>query len=215
MDPEELAEVNVEDLIAENLETSDKLKILDEQGLGAALEEYVSKDQKQAINESVGDTLTQKTRHLIKRGKKGGDEDIENSIKTAAALKEILEKEAEGAARVKASIKGDMMDDDEDAARVGGCGGGVTLAQSTSREERRSRRSRTGTGSSFTILLYSITRAIEATPSPIRRGACAAVVSIASGRVRGGDPSRRVPRGGPRGHTRDGSRRRLDRRVRR
>ena len=116
MDPEELAEVNVEDLIAENLETSDKLKILDEQGLGAALEEYVSKDQKQAINESVGDTLTQKTRHLIKRGKKGGDEDIENSIKTAAALKEILEKEAEGAARVKASIKGDMMDDDEDAS---------------------------------------------------------------------------------------------------
>ena len=101
MDPEELAEVNVEDLIAENLETSDKLKILDEQGLGAALEEYVSKDQKQAITETVDDILNKKTKHLIKRGRaKGGEEDIENSIKTAAALKEILDKEADSAARL-------------------------------------------------------------------------------------------------------------------
>jgi len=115
MDPEELAEVNVEDLIAENLETSDKLKILDEQGLGAALEEYVSKDQKQAITETVDDILDKKTKLLIKRGKsKGGEEDIENSIKTAAALKEILDKEAEGTARAKASIKGDMMDEDDE-----------------------------------------------------------------------------------------------------
>ena len=47
------------------------------------------------------------------------------------------------------------MDDDEDATRVGGCGGGVSFAPSTSREERRWRRSRTSKGSSTFSSYYA------------------------------------------------------------
>ena len=95
MDPEEFAEVNVEDLIADNLETSDKLKILEEQSLGAALEDFVSKEQRSALGETVVEILEKKTQQLIKRGKSKNGDDTSISIKTTAALKEILEKEAD------------------------------------------------------------------------------------------------------------------------
>mmetsp|Transcript_27398 Transcript_27398/g.60852 ORF Transcript_27398/g.60852 Transcript_27398/m.60852 type:complete len:822 (+) Transcript_27398:187-2652(+) len=116
MDPEELADINVEDLIADNLETSDKLKILEEQSLGAALEDFVSKEQRSALGETVDEILEKKTHQLIKRGRSKNGDDTSISIKTTAALKEILEKEADSA-RAKAAVEKEEAEEGKSASK--------------------------------------------------------------------------------------------------
>ena len=65
---EELAEMNVEDLIKENLEISGKkLEIMSERQLGVALDDLVLKKQRQAINENVGENLKKNNKRPIKR----------------------------------------------------------------------------------------------------------------------------------------------------
>uniref|UniRef100_A0A7S4MXX5 Mre11 DNA-binding domain-containing protein n=1 Tax=Odontella aurita TaxID=265563 RepID=A0A7S4MXX5_9STRA len=124
MEPEELAEVNVEDLVKENLELADKkLQVLDERRLGIALDEFVSKEQRQAIADTVEDELKRSQKELIRR-KRDGDgngEGGESKITTAAAVREICEAKADKRAVVDesrraaaASKKGDAAPSQED-----------------------------------------------------------------------------------------------------
>eukprot|EP00957_Ditylum_brightwellii_P062837 4767791-Ditylum_brightwellii.AAC.1 len=120
LDPEELAELNVEDLIQDNLEMADKkLEILDEKRLGFALDEFVTKEQRQAFNDNVAETLVRQQKALILSGNRDYDE-VENSdeeengggggggerrgkrggggkITTATAVREVCMKNAEKA----------------------------------------------------------------------------------------------------------------------
>ena len=52
----------------ENLEISDKkLEIMSKRQLGAALDDFVLKEQRQAINDNVEDTLRKQHKRLIKK----------------------------------------------------------------------------------------------------------------------------------------------------
>jgi double-strand break repair protein MRE11 len=93
--PEELEEMNVEVLIKENLELSDKkLKILSEERLGIAVEDFVAKEQNKAFNEAMKECLGRQQKELIRRGAKGGDEDDESRIRSAADVRETVEQES-------------------------------------------------------------------------------------------------------------------------
>ena len=60
--------MNVENLIKENLEISGKkLEIMSERQLGAALDDFVLKEQRQAINEAVEEMLRRQQKRLIKQ----------------------------------------------------------------------------------------------------------------------------------------------------
>lgn len=94
MEPEDLAEINVEDLIAENLETAtERLMVLDEQHLSTALEEFVAKEQRHALDETVEGVLLEQQSILFNRGKSKKSEN-DAKITTAAALKDVINKEA-------------------------------------------------------------------------------------------------------------------------
>ena len=57
----------MEDIIKENLEISGKkLEILSESHLGVALDDFMLKEQRQAINETVKETLRIRHKRLIK-----------------------------------------------------------------------------------------------------------------------------------------------------
>ena len=67
--------MNVEDLMKENLEISGKkLEIMSEIQLGGALDDFMLKEQRQAINDNVEETLIRQKKRLIKR-KRGEDND--------------------------------------------------------------------------------------------------------------------------------------------
>eukprot|EP01082_Thalassiosira_pseudonana_P015566 g14358.t1 g14358 contig9:1664367-1666563(-) len=72
-EPEELEEVNVEDLVNENLFNMDKkLELLTEREMGEALDDFVSKEQKQAIGDMAAIILRKSQKTLTSRGKEGG-----------------------------------------------------------------------------------------------------------------------------------------------
>jgi hypothetical protein len=61
--PEELEEMNVEDLVKENLANAEKkLEILSEQRLGLAVEDFVAKEQNKAFTEAMKESLTSSRR---------------------------------------------------------------------------------------------------------------------------------------------------------
>jgi hypothetical protein len=69
IEPDEIAEMNIEDLIVEELDASDKkLQLIDEKKIAHALDKYVQKSEAQALNEAVNEILTKKQRQLIKSG---------------------------------------------------------------------------------------------------------------------------------------------------
>ncbi|KAG7351089.1 metallo-dependent phosphatase-like protein [Nitzschia inconspicua] len=70
--PDEIAEMNIEDLIVEELDASDKkLQLMDERKISSALDKYVEKSEAQALNEAINEILTKKQRQLIKSGAMG------------------------------------------------------------------------------------------------------------------------------------------------
>ena len=102
--PIDLAEVNVEDLIEETLEMSEKkLELLDQHQLGLALDDFVVKELGQAIGETVDKLMDHQQTKLISRGIEQ-EEEYENSsnnnnnkVTTANAVREICLAEAEEA----------------------------------------------------------------------------------------------------------------------
>ena len=66
--PEELEEMNVEELVKENLEVADKkLEILSEKRLSTALDEFVSKESRQAMMEATSEMVSKQRNKLIQR----------------------------------------------------------------------------------------------------------------------------------------------------
>eukprot|EP00970_Alexandrium_tamarense_P003760 scaffold609_cov198-Alexandrium_tamarense.AAC.37 len=87
-EPEELEEVNVEDLVNENLFNMDKkLELLTEREMGEALDDFVSKEQKQAIGDMAAIILRKSQKTLTSRGKKEGEDSIE--VDNAATIREF------------------------------------------------------------------------------------------------------------------------------
>eukprot|EP00586_Coscinodiscus_wailesii_P016404 CAMPEP_0172493426 /NCGR_PEP_ID=MMETSP1066-20121228/24888_1 /TAXON_ID=671091 /ORGANISM="Coscinodiscus wailesii, Strain CCMP2513" /LENGTH=939 /DNA_ID=CAMNT_0013263609 /DNA_START=81 /DNA_END=2900 /DNA_ORIENTATION=+ len=105
--PEELAEINVEDLVRDNLTTSDsKLEILQDQRMGLALEDFVVKEQRTAIDYTVEDILVHQRKTLVKRGVEEDDNE-KAKITSGAGVREVCIKQAEQA-------REEMMKDDEE-----------------------------------------------------------------------------------------------------
>jgi hypothetical protein len=72
--PEALEEMNIEDFIVGELDADNHLDIFDEVRMASALDEYVSKEQAQAINDSVSKLLQKQQSKLIKLGQAAHDE---------------------------------------------------------------------------------------------------------------------------------------------
>lgn len=70
-----MEEVNIEDFIVGELDADNNLDIFDETRMAAALDEYVSKQQAQAINDSVEKLLQKTQKKLIKHVPGHGNED--------------------------------------------------------------------------------------------------------------------------------------------
>ena len=88
--PEDMLEINVEDLIKDNLEMADKkLEILDEATMCSALEEFVAKSVPSALHDAVTSKLKMSQTSLFKRGAAG------SKIDSAAAVREVCASEAE------------------------------------------------------------------------------------------------------------------------
>lgn len=93
--PPELNEMDVEDLVKDNLAiTKKKMDLLDEKKMSLALEEYVKKEQKKAIDDIANETLTKQQARLIKRGFGNDNNDDNSKLTTVAAVREICEAEA-------------------------------------------------------------------------------------------------------------------------
>jgi len=119
--PDELNAINMENIMKDTLETTDKkLQILDEEKLGFAVEDFVSKEQKQAFLETVDKIVTVQQKRLVKRGlsimnsSRGGDADsavgnVENKVTTANAVREVCHAESQ-----KLRDDDDMMDIEEE-----------------------------------------------------------------------------------------------------
>lgn len=95
--PDELVELNVEDLIKDVLEKNDRcLEILNEEILGQAMKDFVSKEYRSAFDDSVNKMLYTQQKKLVKRGLVASDNEnhrndteiIENTkIRTATAVR--------------------------------------------------------------------------------------------------------------------------------
>ena len=68
--PEELADINVDDLMKENLEISvKKLEIMSKRQIGVPLDDFVLKAQRKAINDNIEEAMRRQCKRLIKRNR--------------------------------------------------------------------------------------------------------------------------------------------------
>ena len=96
--PVDLAEIGIDELIKDNLESVDaKLEVLDEPYLASALDEFVEKELRDAFDGAVDKVTAQQHRKLVQRGigsSSNADGD-ESKITTSAAVREICSTELE------------------------------------------------------------------------------------------------------------------------
>jgi len=126
LDPEENEEVNVEDLIYDNLMTSEKkMELLDETSMGRALENFVTRGENNAIATTVAEKLQISQTKLMSRGKKGQQVIDKNAIKELcmassaearekAKLNDDATKRREAAYQRRKERKMTQVDGDED-----------------------------------------------------------------------------------------------------
>ncbi|KAL9183323.1 hypothetical protein ACHAXT_005110 [Thalassiosira profunda] len=122
IEPEDLAEVNIGDLVSENLVKSDKkLELLDEKSMDEALDQFVEKKNTKAIEETALSVLKQSQKILWRRNKEAGDEDdgvVDNptQIRSAQNTRWRKEDEAEEKRKKRAS-KGEENGDAKKSSR--------------------------------------------------------------------------------------------------
>lgn len=110
--PVELEEINIEDVIKDTLGSSDKkLQILDEHRLSIAVEDFVSKEQKGTIGETVGKIVTGQQRKLVRRGFDLDDDENGLKVSTANAVREACQADTQRKRDEDAII----MDDEQGA----------------------------------------------------------------------------------------------------
>jgi len=91
--PDDHKEMNIEDLVMENLDMSDKkLEMLDEAKLNIALEEFVSKEIKQALSEATKLMLRKHQKKLIS-GESKFNEDVEEMDWQSKSTQSVQEAE--------------------------------------------------------------------------------------------------------------------------
>lgn len=83
--PEDHDEMNIEDLVAENLDNSDKkMEMLDESKLNIALEDFVSKEIRQALSDATKSMLSKHQKKLFSRQANENDENEEMDQESGA-----------------------------------------------------------------------------------------------------------------------------------
>jgi hypothetical protein len=74
VEPEDLEQINIEDLIVQNLANNEKkLELLDEKSMGEALEQYVDKKEARAIATMAEKMLNLSQKTLMKRARAGAE----------------------------------------------------------------------------------------------------------------------------------------------
>ena len=114
--PEDLDEINIDDIVKDTLGSSEKkLMILDESRLSIAVEEFVNKEQKGTIAETVAKIVSSQQKKLVKRGINldgDGDGDGTNKVTTANAVREVCQADTQRAR--DEDDQSMVLDDDED-----------------------------------------------------------------------------------------------------
>ena len=108
--------MNVEDLVKENLEhAAKKLEILDEEKLNLSLDDYVSKEVRQALTDGVAAMLDKQQKALIKRRNDDGE-----GVSTGAQIREIVQEKVDrrehesSNQRKKRKVANEIDGDDEE-----------------------------------------------------------------------------------------------------
>eukprot|EP00554_Chaetoceros_debilis_P011983 CAMPEP_0194116684 /NCGR_PEP_ID=MMETSP0150-20130528/28215_1 /TAXON_ID=122233 /ORGANISM="Chaetoceros debilis, Strain MM31A-1" /LENGTH=817 /DNA_ID=CAMNT_0038807463 /DNA_START=62 /DNA_END=2515 /DNA_ORIENTATION=+ len=107
--PADIEDVNIEDIVRDTLDNQEKkMMILDESRLSIAVEDYVVKETKATIGESVKKMITGQRKLLVRRGHdEDEDEDAthnDGKLKTVNAVREMCQSESQ-------RQKGDDFDD--------------------------------------------------------------------------------------------------------
>jgi double-strand break repair protein MRE11 len=117
--PKEMEEINFEDIVKDLLDDAEKkLQILNEDTLTIAVEEFVSKEQKQMITETVSKILNKQQKSLVKRGGEGGDlidgdkDDTEVKLTTVNAVREVCQTETQKIREAEFSMDIDGEEDE-------------------------------------------------------------------------------------------------------
>ncbi|XP_048838073.1 double-strand break repair protein MRE11 [Brienomyrus brachyistius] len=128
----EVLQLRVEDLVKQYFETAEKnvqLSLLTEQGMGKAVQEFVDKEERDAIEELINYQLEKTQRHLRERGVEAMEDKIDEEVRrfreskrnTAEEQKDIQE----AMSRVKAHRSQDQpdpfLDDDPDISELLDC----------------------------------------------------------------------------------------------
>lgn len=189
--------LRVEDLVKKYFEAAEQkvqLSLLTEQGMGKAIQEFVDKDEKDAIEELISYQLEKTQRHLLARGV-STQQDIDAEIKTFRDSKKNTTeedndiKEAMNRAKAHRLERGDdpadqmsdgdvAMDSDEDAfpqtsrGRGRGAGrgrGGRGRGRGTAASETKAASRGRGQKSASSTQSRSIMQAFQATPQKSSR----------------------------------------------
>ncbi|KAL3788485.1 hypothetical protein ACHAW5_002544 [Stephanodiscus triporus] len=91
VEPEDLEQINIEDLIVQNLANNDKkMELLDERSMGEALEQYVDKKEAKAIYQMAEKLLDMSQKTLMKRARGGENGEFGATLDNPTAVREVL-----------------------------------------------------------------------------------------------------------------------------
>eukprot|EP00571_Detonula_confervacea_P017476 CAMPEP_0172303652 /NCGR_PEP_ID=MMETSP1058-20130122/5169_1 /TAXON_ID=83371 /ORGANISM="Detonula confervacea, Strain CCMP 353" /LENGTH=924 /DNA_ID=CAMNT_0013014555 /DNA_START=77 /DNA_END=2854 /DNA_ORIENTATION=+ len=91
VEPENLEDINIEDLVTENLVNNDKkLELLDEKSMGEALEQFVDKMETRAISIRTEQILEDNQKILMKRARGGGEDGEASAMDNPTSVREFL-----------------------------------------------------------------------------------------------------------------------------
>ena len=116
--PSDLNEVNIDDIVKDTLGNSEQqLVVLEEAKLANAVEDFVSKEVKQSISDTVSKILKVTQRKLVTRGRgeknEDGIDDDANIITSATAVREVCEFESQKSRATTMDV------DDEEGSKAG------------------------------------------------------------------------------------------------
>ena len=92
--PADIEEVQIEDIVTETLAKSDKkLSILEQEKIANAVEDFVSKEIKGILGETVDKIIAKQQRKLVNRGNEENAQTGDTKLTTATAIREVCQAE--------------------------------------------------------------------------------------------------------------------------
>jgi hypothetical protein len=92
--PADMEEIQIEDIVSETLATSDKkLSILEQGKIANAVEDFVSKEIKGILGETVDKIIAKQQRKLVNRGNEENAQVGDTKLTTATAVREVCQAE--------------------------------------------------------------------------------------------------------------------------